>query len=186
MDWATVDDRAPADACADCDVDQAIETAPCSPAVFSEGGRVHVGVEHDRQLQFLTYGANHVGVSPTRLGCGGDVSVRLGADPQINWTERADADGRQGRRSMMSQQEIRNLGQGYGRGGCRDPHAVANVVRPHAHGAVDLAATRLDCAKEHVSKNCVLLVAYVRLVVCDQSTQFRDVAGPICLGQRIQ
>ena len=157
VDWATVDDCAPSDACADRDVDQAIETAPCSPAVFPECGSVHVGVEHDRQLQLLTDRANHVGVSPARLGCGGDVSVRRGAGPQIEWAERADANGCQGRRSVMSEEEIRNLGQGLGRGGGRDPHAVANVVRPHAHGAVDLAATRLDCAKEHVCKNCVLL-----------------------------
>ena len=55
----------------------------------------------------------------------------------------------------MSEEEIRNLGQGLGRGSCGDTQTVANVIRPHAHGAVDLAATRLDCAKEHVSKNRV-------------------------------
>ena len=36
VDWATINDCAPSDACADCDVDQAIETAPapqrCSPS----------------------------------------------------------------------------------------------------------------------------------------------------------
>ena len=52
VDWATVDDSASADACADCYVDQAIETATGSPAAFPECGSVHVGVEHDRQLQF--------------------------------------------------------------------------------------------------------------------------------------
>ena len=176
VDWATVDDCAPSNASADCDVDQAIETAPGSPAMFPEGGSVHIGVEHDRQLQFRMYRANHVGVSPARLGCGGDVSVRRGAGPQIKWAERADADGRQGRRSVMSEQEIRNLGQSLGRGGGRDPHAVANVVRPQAHGAVDLAATRLDCAKEHVSKDCVLLVGYVQLGVSIQ-TGLRPLLG---------
>ena len=54
--------------------------------------------------------------------------------------------------------------------------AVANVVRPRAHGAIDLAATCLDCAKEHVSKNCVLPVAYVQLAVSYLSRQVSYIA----------
>ena len=58
VERAAFDDCAPADAGADGDVDQAVNGACGAPAVFSEGGSVDVGVEHDRQLQLLDDGAN--------------------------------------------------------------------------------------------------------------------------------
>ena len=67
----------------------------------------------------------------------------------------------------MSQEEVGNLGQRFRRRGRRDTDAVANVVRPRAHGADDLAAAGLYCAEEHVSEYC--LGAITGCVVIDDT-----------------
>ena len=54
---------------------------------------------------------------------------------------------------VMAQEEGVNPGEGLGWGGRRNTQPVSNAVRPGADRTVDLAATRLYRAEEHLSED---------------------------------
>ena len=155
VERTTGDHGAPTDAGTNGDVDQTVKSDARAPAMFAERRGVHVGIEHDGQVEGLPNWTKQVGIRPARFGRHGDIAVGWGARSQVEGTERADSNGGQGGLAVMSQEEAGDLGQRFGRSGRRDTDAVTNVVRPRAYSADDLATACLYGAEEHVSENCL-------------------------------
>jgi hypothetical protein len=86
-----LDHGATADTRTDSEVDEGVEAACHSPAMFSESCAVDVGVEADRQSESPPHRSGQVGLSPAELGCRGDMSPGGRVRIRIDGAERGDA-----------------------------------------------------------------------------------------------
>ena len=75
VEHLALDYRAAADAGADRQVDEGVQSLGGAPAVLTEGGGVDVGVESDWQAEGVSQRADEVGVRPAGFGRGGDEAV---------------------------------------------------------------------------------------------------------------
>ena len=63
-------------------VDNRIKRLGRAPAILAKSGRIYIGVKYHRDVQFCLQYADYIGVRPTRLGGGGNVTEsRRGQSP---------------------------------------------------------------------------------------------------------
>ena len=135
-----------ADAGADGDVDEVVETCRRPPPLLAQRRGVHVGVEGDgKSRESAAHCSEDIGISPTRLGRRSDEPVCGRRGIKVHRAERADADGvQQSPARLLLAEPARHgekCGGGVAPGGEDGP---AQIARSGPRGADDLRPPGLD------------------------------------------
>ena len=88
VEQAAAEHSSAADAGADGQVEECIDVLGGAPAMFTEGGGIHVGIEKDLRAGGLPDNGCQRVVAPSEFGSSGD-----GSCSEVDGAEAADADG---------------------------------------------------------------------------------------------
>ncbi len=165
MDQLPVDHAAPTDARADGQVDEGVQSLGSAPAVFAQGGGVYVGIEAHRYTQRPPDRSGNIGVSPARLGRGGDVAEGGRIRLRIHWAKRGDADGCQRLVFLMLLKKPNGPADGLFWSGGGKARLRSDIVRAAAHRAHEFRATGLNPSPKwrHPSPSLIVQFALGRL-----------------------
>jgi hypothetical protein len=145
MDDPALDHGSRADAGADGQVYERIQTTGGPPAALAQCGGVDVGVEPHGHAKCAPGWPDHVDVRPARFRAGRDEPILQMGSAQLQWAERRDADRGQrptGRHLLLEESE--HLSQRLGWFPGRDPGLGHDVLRIGPDQAEDLRPAHLD------------------------------------------